>query len=385
MALLLLLAAVLIPSNVRAQEQPVLEIRYTTTDGAQVTFASSFSSYIESNTYNNGEGVLRYKDDEIFGYMFKDVTTLKTITLPEGIVSIGQYAFSGCTSLSSILVPSTLKQVGNYTFAGCTGLSVFAFKSVPQMGSEVFYGTTCTNTLTLSDGSFVYTENDNNFPYLTSATYQRQMANQWGTLVLPFPITYDTSNANYKLYWLSAVSSTELTFEEFGNGTIAAGTPMAVKATGSKESDGKYHITLSETSPLGVGVSTAITPYTGVDNWTMTGTYSNLTNQSALYYIAQNQFWYALNDITIAPFRAWFKGPIPASSGDVKTFSIQVDEDSETTSIDNEQLIINKEQLIINKEMRDGTSCNGRKLRLENGRIVIWHGGQKYGLTGQRW
>lgn len=377
MALLLLLAAVLIPSNVRAQEQPVLEIRYTTTNNEAVSLASSFSSYIESNTYNNGEGVLRYKDDDIFGEMFLNQTTLLSITLPEGIVSIGQYAFSGCTSLSSILVPSTLKQVGNYAFAGCTGLSVLDFKSVPQMGSDVFYSTT-TKTLTLSDGSYVYTENDNNFPYLTSATYQRQMANQWGTLVLPFPITYDTSNANYKLYWLSAVSSTELTFEEFGNRTIAAGTPMAIKATGSKESDGKYHITLSETSPLGVGVSTAIKPYTGVDGWTMTGTYSNLTNQSALYYIAQNQFWYALNDITIAPFRAWFKGPIPASSGDVKTFSIQVDEDDETTSIDDEQLIINK-------EMRDGTSANGRKVRLENGRIVIWHGGQKYGLTGQRW
>lgn len=198
-----------------------------------------------------------------------------------------------------------------------------------------------------------------------NATYTRQMANEWGTIVVPFAITYDAAGTNHKLYYLSSANTGNLTFREYDhNAVIPAGTPMAVRAIGTKNSSGKYDITLSARS---TEVTTTITPTVPVDGLTMKGTYADLSDRTAVYFVANNKFWKADSPITISPFRAWFEGT--PSGNNVKEFNIIVDDDQTTAIHDANGTLY----------MVNGTSAK----RLENGRIVIHKNGRKYNVNGQ--
>jgi hypothetical protein len=52
----------------------------------------------------------------IMNMAFSDNTNLKSITIPEGLVYIGQYAFSDCTSLSNISFPDSLEYISTNAF-----------------------------------------------------------------------------------------------------------------------------------------------------------------------------------------------------------------------------------------------------------------------------
>ena len=48
--------------------------------------------------------------------------SLTTITLPEGVTSIGNYAFCNCSRLTSITIPEGVTSIGNCAFDNCTAL-----------------------------------------------------------------------------------------------------------------------------------------------------------------------------------------------------------------------------------------------------------------------
>ena len=60
--------------------------------------------------------------EEIPSSAFKNCTSLTSITLPEGVKTIGDYAFEGCTSLAEVNLPSTLENLSGYIFKDCTSL-----------------------------------------------------------------------------------------------------------------------------------------------------------------------------------------------------------------------------------------------------------------------
>ena len=60
----------------------------------------------------------------IANYAFNDRTTIKTIEIPNSIISIGVRAFAGCSSLTKITIPSSVENVGDYAFYGCTSLMI---------------------------------------------------------------------------------------------------------------------------------------------------------------------------------------------------------------------------------------------------------------------
>lgn len=59
----------------------------------------------------------------IGGSAFKQLGQLENITLPKNLTAIGQNAFGGCSSLASITFPETLTTLGSYSFNACNRLT----------------------------------------------------------------------------------------------------------------------------------------------------------------------------------------------------------------------------------------------------------------------
>lgn len=77
--------------------------------------------------------------------MFKDCTSLQSITLPASVTKIPSRMFSGCTNLQSVRANGTITEVGNYAFydsdndAGCELLTEIPdLSQVTSMGTSAF-------------------------------------------------------------------------------------------------------------------------------------------------------------------------------------------------------------------------------------------------------
>ena len=66
-----------------------------------------------------------------------------SITLPDGLTSIGDDAFLNCRSLTSVTIPHSVTSIGNSAFNGCTSLtSVTIPDSVTSIGINAFQSCT---------------------------------------------------------------------------------------------------------------------------------------------------------------------------------------------------------------------------------------------------
>ena len=61
-------------------------------------------------------------------FAFAGQTGLQSVTLPEGIPSIGDGAFAGCTGLRYVTIPSSVDSIGRLAFAACDKLEAVEFK-----------------------------------------------------------------------------------------------------------------------------------------------------------------------------------------------------------------------------------------------------------------
>ena len=67
--------------------------------------------------------------------------SLKTITIPAGVVSIGPRAFSFCTNLENITIPASVVSIGPSAFSFCTSLeSITIPANVANIGANTFDG-----------------------------------------------------------------------------------------------------------------------------------------------------------------------------------------------------------------------------------------------------
>jgi len=66
-------------------------------------------------------------------------TASGSVTLPEGITSIGSSAFSDCTGLTQIILPNGLTEIGFNGFLSCTGLTEITLPvGLTVIGSQSF-------------------------------------------------------------------------------------------------------------------------------------------------------------------------------------------------------------------------------------------------------
>lgn len=74
------------------------------------------------------------------GYAVDNENKITSLTISEGIKSVGASAFWGQSSMVSLNLPSTLTEIGAYAFGDCTGLTSIhsAASTAPTLGAEVF-------------------------------------------------------------------------------------------------------------------------------------------------------------------------------------------------------------------------------------------------------
>lgn len=118
-----------------ADADQTVTLRYTTTDGSMIDlskFALKSHSYIDGM----GEAVI-YGTILSVGDMFYNLSTLKSIELPEGVAALEQSAFRRCVNLESVTLPSTITRVESGAFERCISLKQFVGDMVSADGRAI--------------------------------------------------------------------------------------------------------------------------------------------------------------------------------------------------------------------------------------------------------
>ena len=96
-------------------------------------------------TVTIGDGITSIGD-----YAFYSCRGLTELTLPNSVTSIGESAFDGCSGLTELTLPNSVTSIGWSAFEGCSGLTELTLpNSVMSIGRSAFYGCSGLTELTL--------------------------------------------------------------------------------------------------------------------------------------------------------------------------------------------------------------------------------------------
>lgn len=108
----------------------------------------------DNQAYSSRGGFLCSKDGET---LLAVPGALTSVTIPEGVVSIGNYAFCGCSSLVSVTIPSSVTSIGMNAFVDCTSItSVTIPSSVDWIGCWAFACCDKLTSILLEPGNTAY-------------------------------------------------------------------------------------------------------------------------------------------------------------------------------------------------------------------------------------
>ena len=143
---------VLYIGNFLAEAKDDLSGDYTVREGTTAINENAFSSIANLKSITIPDSVMHigenaFKDCKIinanipaFALGYISTSELKTVVINSGN-SIGSYAFSGCSSLTSIIIPDSVTSIGSSAFSGCSSLtSITIPDSVTSIGSSAFSG-----------------------------------------------------------------------------------------------------------------------------------------------------------------------------------------------------------------------------------------------------
>ena len=241
---------------------------------------------------------------EIGDNAFYECTELKgDLTIPNSIKTIGTSAFYKCSGFTGDLsLPKSLEVVAISSFQNCKNIKTINFQSLPEGISE--YLDDQKRTVSLSDDSYI---SDKASGTVNEISYTRKMSSDWGTLVLPYPLTL-TGNKPYRLYTIENMNGDELVLKQLDK-DVLAGTPCVVKRNGSE-------------AELTFGANDAAlnmaTEGKTVGDMKFRGTYRTEEVNSG-YVISKNSFWNVaelnksdlVKGVKVKPFRAWLDGTSP--------------------------------------------------------------------------
>ena len=88
---------------------------------------------------------------------FKDCYVLDKISIPDSVTSIGNNAFEGCIDLKRISIPNSVTSIGDNAFEGCTYLERISIpNSVTTIGMNPFAGCLSLNRISVSSDHPVF-------------------------------------------------------------------------------------------------------------------------------------------------------------------------------------------------------------------------------------
>ena len=105
-----------------------------------------FNSRLETIGYGSFQGLEKLRSIELPDSVvsldtnaFRDCTALKTVELSAGLVSIGDGAFYGCSSLETLRIPDKVEQIGINCFEDCSSLRTVTLpRSLKKIGYGIF-------------------------------------------------------------------------------------------------------------------------------------------------------------------------------------------------------------------------------------------------------
>ena len=246
------------------------------------------------------------------------------LVIPASVTEIGHHAFHGCLNLNAVTgqvtLPKSLEKIGYYVFGNTNNIKTVNFQSLPEgiwenLGNKK-------KAVSLSDDSYI---SDQARGTVNEISYTRQMSNNWGTLVLPYPLTL-TGEESYRLYTIDKIDGNEFVLSRI-EGTVAAGTPCVVKRNGSEA-----ELTFgANKAALNMAIDGK-----PVGDMTFRGTYTTEEVNSG-YVISKNSFWNveelkgstSVKGVKVNPFRTWLDG---TSAKAPARLSMRID--GSTTGID---------------------------------------------------
>ena len=118
---------------------------------------------------------------ETIGYMaFSTCRALTDINLPDSIQSIGHQGFYYCTSLTSITLPKELTSIEDLLFCDCSALeSVTMGDKIQSIGNRAFYGTKLTAFDVPDSVTVIKQEAFTNCDYLQTASIGSGVTGIW--------------------------------------------------------------------------------------------------------------------------------------------------------------------------------------------------------------
>ena len=89
----------------------------------------------------------------IGGSTFYGCSNLANVTIPDGLTTIGGGAFYGCSSMATVNIPDGVTSIGSSAFQNCAALTAITLPaSVTTIGGSAFYGCSNLATVNIPDG-----------------------------------------------------------------------------------------------------------------------------------------------------------------------------------------------------------------------------------------